>query len=305
MNKSGNNGACPPSLWRVYPPSVWRGFTLIELLVVIAIIALLMAVLLPALNRAREQGKRAVCLNHIKQLQLAWNMYVDENNEKIPSADIRYSWNCGFPGGPVPGWYEWPHAWPHGPQTCVIMQIDPPTPYPYKVADWEHSIAEGMLYKYIKDYKIYQCPVGNKGELVTYTQVHSLNTWSGSGGSSSHPAPTITLRSQIIRTAERVIFIDEGGAGAGAFFVSFAADPLQWGDWPPMRHGKGTTYSFVDGHAEHRKWTDKHTLDCTPDKYTWGSQPGDNCDCDLRWMVKVTWGRIVPDCTDTSKKCEY
>jgi prepilin-type N-terminal cleavage/methylation domain-containing protein len=54
------------------------GFTLIELLVVIAIIAVLMAILLPALNRAREQGKRAVCLNNVKTLSVAWMMYCDE-----------------------------------------------------------------------------------------------------------------------------------------------------------------------------------------------------------------------------------
>jgi prepilin-type processing-associated H-X9-DG protein len=260
------------------------------------------------LNRAREQGKRAVCLNHIKQLQLAWNMYVDENNEKIPSADIRFSWGFATPPlgpGPQPGWYEYPHQWPHGAQTTSVMQTFPPTPYPYKVEDWQHSIAEGMIFKYIKDYKIYQCPVGNKGELVTYTQVHSLNTWPGSGGDR---AQMITLRSQIIRTAERIIFIDEGGSGTGAFFISFNGDtPLQWSDYPPMRHGKGTTFSYADGHAEHRKWTDRHALDYTSDKYTWRGQPGDNCDCDLRWMVKVTWGNILPqyDCTIPGKVCDY
>src|SRR4030042_942704 len=58
-------------------------FTLIELLVVIAIIALLMAILLPALGRAREQGKRAVCLHNLGQLMVAWNMYADDNAEKI------------------------------------------------------------------------------------------------------------------------------------------------------------------------------------------------------------------------------
>ncbi|GAJ23796.1 unnamed protein product, partial [marine sediment metagenome] len=52
-----------------------RGFTLVELLVVIAIIALLMAILMPALNRAKEQGKRAVCLSNLRQLTLAWIMY--------------------------------------------------------------------------------------------------------------------------------------------------------------------------------------------------------------------------------------
>ena len=62
-----------------------RGFTLIELLVVIAIIAILMAILMPALNRVREQGKRAVCLSNLKQLALAWIMYADENDDKIVS----------------------------------------------------------------------------------------------------------------------------------------------------------------------------------------------------------------------------
>jgi prepilin-type N-terminal cleavage/methylation domain-containing protein len=56
-----------------------EGFTLIELLVVIAIIAILMAILIPTLNRARELGKRATCLSNLKQLTLAWIMYADDN----------------------------------------------------------------------------------------------------------------------------------------------------------------------------------------------------------------------------------
>ena len=63
-----------------------KGFTLIELLVVIAIIALLMAILIPVLHRAREQGKRAVCLNNTKTLVLAWIMYAEANDGRIPRA---------------------------------------------------------------------------------------------------------------------------------------------------------------------------------------------------------------------------
>ena len=59
------------------------GFTLVELLVVISIIALLMAILLPALNKAREQGKRIVCLSNLKQLTLAWMNYASTYNDKL------------------------------------------------------------------------------------------------------------------------------------------------------------------------------------------------------------------------------
>ncbi|MHC4595210.1 MAG: type II secretion system protein [Planctomycetota bacterium] len=64
-----------------------EGFTLIELLVVIAIIAVLMAILMPALNRVREQGKRAACLNNLHQLTLAWIMYADDNDDNLVNGD--------------------------------------------------------------------------------------------------------------------------------------------------------------------------------------------------------------------------
>ena len=64
-----------------------RGFTLIELLVVIAIIAILLAILMPALNRVKEQVKRATCLNNLRQLNLAWIMYADEHDDMLVNGD--------------------------------------------------------------------------------------------------------------------------------------------------------------------------------------------------------------------------
>lgn len=66
-----------------------RAFTLIELLVVIAVIAVLLAILMPSLNRAREQGKRAVCLQNNKTLLLAWTLYCDEFSGNMPGAVAR------------------------------------------------------------------------------------------------------------------------------------------------------------------------------------------------------------------------
>ena len=64
-----------------------RAFTLIELLVVIAIIAILLSVIVPALKRVKEQGKRAVCLNNLRQMMLAWNLYAENNGSRIVSGN--------------------------------------------------------------------------------------------------------------------------------------------------------------------------------------------------------------------------
>ncbi len=295
------------------------GFTLVELLVVIAIIALLMGILLPALGRAREMGKRAVCMSQIKQMGVAWYLYCDDNKEKVPIGDVYYSWTfpnpvpnavkhpTASPQGPQLAWTEFPHPYPHAmpptrPTNYDAAYITNPTSQPVDV--WQHAIAEGTMWRYVNDYKVYKCPVGDKGNYVTYYMSHSMDTYPGSAG---NDAPMIALRSQIRRTFERFVFLDVGSMKGGAFFLNYSgggdAPPGSFGDHRPTRHGNGTTFVFADQHVEYRKWLFAAST-ATVETGTWGgtSQP---CDCDWRWFCKVTWGNVPLNCATPGTKCDY
>jgi len=296
------------------------GFTLVELLVVIAIIALLMAILMPALARAREMGKRAVCQSQIKQLAVGWYMYCDDSKEKVPVGDVWYSWTfpTGASGGPQLAWCEWPHRLhpgvTPGSSTTPTYATNYTGQYSYAEAPglsdeiWKHAIAEGTMWKYVKDHKVYKCPVGDKGHRVTNFMSHSMNTWPGSAGPGSlRTGRNIKLRGDIRRTAERFVFLDVGGFKQGAFFLNYdgggGAPPGSFGDHRPTRHGRGTDFVFADQHVEYRKWIFA-TATATVETGGWGgtSQP---CDCDWRWFCKITWGDVPLNCTTPGKKCEY
>jgi len=274
-----------------FPGSSLTAFTLVELLVVIAIIALLMALLMPALERAREQGKRVMCLNNLKQLTLAWNLYADDNDDKIVNGATGYS-NVGPPQ------ISW------GDHTNEIAWVDVTFP----PSDWDtvlQQIKDGALWPYAKNVKLFRCPTGLAGEALTYSIMFSMNAvnhiWT-QGVAGAH----VKSRSEIHNPAYRLVFIDEGCMTPDAYAVYYKDE--QWFDDPPVRHGDGATVSFVDGHSEHHKWKGNWTIFAglagimgQPGIYVPGApvnndpktpQATDADWQDLYWMQRGCWGGL-------------
>ncbi len=104
------------------PQTTWRGriagFTLIELLVVIAIIAIIAALLLPALARAKQKGQRAVCLSNLKQVGFGFAIYLDDHENRFPD---RRDLKSSQPGGYHP-WTSWPPSDPRGGWAAVVLK---------------------------------------------------------------------------------------------------------------------------------------------------------------------------------------
>ena len=263
-----------------------QGFTLIELLVVIAIIAILMAILMPALNRVKEQGKRAVCLNNLKQLALAWLMYADENDDRLVNGAAGYSnVNTGW------GDHANEQAWV---EQCWASDYGSGGQMPAE--DQLQAIRAGALWSYVKDEDLYRCPTGSRGEMLTYAIMFSMNAV-------NHP-PTqgkrgahIKKRSEITNPAPayRLVFIDEGWVTPDAFAVYY--DQETWWDDAPVRHGDGTNVSFADGHSDYKKWkgieTIKNGRNLSRTHQGAGFVPSSSEGYDdLYWMQKGTWGKL-------------
>jgi prepilin-type N-terminal cleavage/methylation domain-containing protein len=244
-----------------------RGFTLTELLVVIAVIAILAALLLPVLSRAKMRGTAASCLNNQKQLALAWHMYADDNGDRIVNFSTYY------PPSSIPlNGTNTP--WRTGLNKQLVVTVpagySPEQAYIYKIEmgyQQPSPTVAGPLFKYAPNPHIVHCPgdkrynlpIGQGFAWDSYSGVTYLN---GEGGG-------FTKESQIVHPSDRFLWA-EGADGRGeneGSWVMFnpgtaAANfsDARFGDSPAAFHVTSGTFSFADGHAESHRWEDGTTI---------------------------------------------
>lgn len=261
-------------------------FTLIELLVVIAIIAILAAMLLPGLSRAKLKGQAAACLGNSKQLQLCWQMYSLDNNDLIvPNGEDGGA-------GPSPG--------PDFIVTCWVIAAVDSNYFPESTN--VTFVTRGLLFPYNKTPKIYVCPAqhgvwagfGKTTELPLPPARSFSISWQMCGGAvfgdgavyrygfDGSPADAVPYEktAQINRPppAQAFVFMDESEftiGQNGGFAINWGAH--RWNNYAAFRHGGDASVSFADGHCELHKW-----LDPDPSTGT-GIIPPKNHD--LQWVM--------------------
>jgi prepilin-type N-terminal cleavage/methylation domain-containing protein/prepilin-type processing-associated H-X9-DG protein len=250
-----------------------RGFTLIELLVVIAIIAILAAMLLPALAQAKAKAQQTSCLSNLRQLQLCWQMYVDDNKDNLPP-------NLKKPASTASGWVLGDMSVAADATNRVLVQ-------------------NGLLYGYNKSVAIYRCPadVRHFNGISFRVRSYSVNCYMNGVNVGLEKDSTLTgyhvntKLSQITTPRPSLAFvfveeaefsIDDGHFGFTPSGLPDHAPENTWYNIPALWH-RGANFSFADGHASFRKWVNGSTLAIT--SLTWTDAAADHAD--LRYVQSI------------------
>jgi prepilin-type N-terminal cleavage/methylation domain-containing protein len=241
-------------------PTPKHAFTLLELLVVVSVILILASLLLPALGKSKARAVGLRCLSNNRQITFAWQMYTDENNERLLFA--HEGWNPQTRSG----------AWVTG-----MMDFDPANRSNWDV---EEDLVKSPLWPYDPRAELWRCPADTSGVTVAgrfYPRVRSMamSIWVG-----GHGGEDSGIDGHNFRLYKKLGDVVDPGPALTWLFIDVREDSVNWGafvtvmhgwpdhplemrfreDFPASYHHRAAALSFIDGHAEIHGWIDSRTM---------------------------------------------